>query len=152
MSAKFLTFPYNSRSVWSSYMKFWQQFEITDLHVCTKFWGNRWRDFGFRTRKPLRKFGAKNRLNQKRLKYGKKYFTRLYVVRYLFVPTNPLLAAMRSFSFFSSWTLYALLLNHKISKSNFCVKFLCCKRYFVSLNFFGDFSGNPPKNQFFERF
>ena len=33
---------------------------------------------------------AKNRLIQKRLKYGKKYFTWLYVLRYLFIQTNPL--------------------------------------------------------------
>ena len=39
-------------------------------------------------------------LAQKRLKYGKKYFTRLYVLRYPFIPTNPLLAAMSFFSFF----------------------------------------------------
>ena len=59
MSAKFQTFAHNSRMVWSSYMKFWQQFEINELHACTKFWGNRSRDFGFRTRKPPRKFGVK---------------------------------------------------------------------------------------------
>ena len=42
----------------------------------------------------------KTRLIQKRLKYGKKYFTRLYVLRYSFIPTNPLLAAKRFFLFF----------------------------------------------------
>ena len=70
-SAKFQTFAYNSRTVWSSYMKFGQQFEINDLYVCTKFRGNGSRDFGFRTRKPPRKFGVKTGLSQKRLKYGK---------------------------------------------------------------------------------
>ena len=100
-SAKFQTFAYNSRTVGSSYMKFWQQFEINELYVCTKFRGNRSHDFGFRTRKPPRKFGVKSGLSQKRLKYGKKYFIRLYVSRYLFIPTNPLLAAMRFISFFS---------------------------------------------------
>ena len=99
-SAKFQTFAYNSRTVWSSYMKFWQQFEINELYVCIKFRGNRSRDFGFRTRKPPQKFGVKNGLSQKRLKYGKKYFTQLYVLRYLFIPTNPRLAAMRFFFFF----------------------------------------------------
>ena len=74
-SAMFQTFAYNSRTVWSRFMKFWQQFEINKLYVCTKFRGNRSRDFGFRTRKPPRKFGVKNDLSQKRLKYGKKYFT-----------------------------------------------------------------------------
>ena len=100
-SAKFQTFAYNSRTVGSSYMKFGQQFEINELYVCTKFRGNRSRDFGFRTRKPPRKFGVKSGLSQKRLKYGKKYFIGLYVSRYPFIPTNPLLAAMRFISFFS---------------------------------------------------
>ena len=103
-SAKFQTFAYNSRTVGSSYIKFGQQFEINGLYICTKFRGNRSRDFGFRTRKPPRKFGVKSGLSQKRLKYGKKYFSWLYVSRYPFIPPNPLLAAMRfiSFFFFSS--------------------------------------------------
>ena len=67
-SAKFQTFAYNSRTVGSSNMKFWQQFEINELYVCTKFRGNRSRDFGFTTRKPPRKFGVKSGLSQKRLK------------------------------------------------------------------------------------
>ena len=57
--------------VWSSYMKFWQQFEIHKLYVCAKFQGNGSRDFGFRTRKPPRKFGVESSLIQKRLKHGK---------------------------------------------------------------------------------
>ena len=99
-SAKFQTFAYNSRTVWSNYMKFWQQLEINELRVCTKFRGNRTRDFSFRTRKTPCKFGVKSRLSQKRLKYGKKYFIWWYVLRYPFIPTNPLLAAMRFISFF----------------------------------------------------
>ena len=99
-SAKFQTFAYNSRTVESSNMKFGQQFEINELYVCTKFRGNRSRDFGFRTRKPPHKFGVKSGLSQKQLKYGKKYFIWLYVSRYPFIPTNPLLAAMRFISFF----------------------------------------------------
>ena len=99
-SAKFQTFAYNSRTVWSSYMKFGQQFEINELYACTQFWGNRSREFGSRTRKPPRKFGVKSGFSQKRLKYGKKYFIGLYVSRYPFIPTNPLLAAMRFISFF----------------------------------------------------
>ena len=99
-SAKFLTFAYNSKTVGSSYMKFGQQFEINELYVCTQFRGNRSRDFGFRTRKPPRKIGVKSGLSQKRLKYGKKYFIELYVSRYPFIPTNPLLATMRIISFF----------------------------------------------------
>ena len=41
------------------------------------------------------------RSHSKTAKYGKKYFTWLYVLRYPFIPTNPLLAAMRFISFFS---------------------------------------------------
>ena len=87
-SAKFQTFAYNSRRVDSSYMKFGQQFEINELYVCTKFRGNRSRDFGFRTRKPPRKLGVKNGLSQKWLKYGKKHFTRLYVLKAVNHPAN----------------------------------------------------------------
>ena len=36
-SAKFQTFAYNSRTVWSSHMKFKQRFEINELYVCTNF-------------------------------------------------------------------------------------------------------------------
>ena len=99
-SAKFQTFAYSSRTVGSSNIKFGQQFEINELYVCTKFRGNRSRDFGFRTRKPPRNFGVKSGLSQKRLKYGKKYFMGLYVSRYPFIPSNPLLAAMRFISSF----------------------------------------------------
>ena len=105
-SAKFQTFAYNSRTVGSSYMKFGKQFEIIELYVCTKFRGNRSRDFGFSTRKPPRKFGVKSGLSQKRLKYGKKYFIELYVSRYPFIPTKPLLAAMRFISFFFFFFLF----------------------------------------------
>ena len=99
-SATFQTFAYNSRTVESSCMKFGQQFEINELYVCTKLWSNRSRDFGFRTRKPPRKFDVKSGLSQKRHKYGKKYFIELYVSRHPFIPTNPCLAAMRFISFF----------------------------------------------------
>ena len=70
-SAKFRTFAYNSRTVWSSYMKFGQQFEINELYVCTQFRGNRLCDFGFRTRKPPRKFGVKSSLSQNGLSTAK---------------------------------------------------------------------------------
>ena len=39
-------------------------------------------------------------------KYGKKCFIWLYVLRYPFIPTNPLLAAMRFISFFSFYFLF----------------------------------------------
>ena len=153
-SAEFQTFAYNSRTVGSSYMKFWQQFDINELYVCTKFRVNTSRDFGFRTRKPPRKFGVKSGLSQKRLKYGKNYFIWLYVLRYPFIPTHPLLAAMRFFpvsSFFfpfcSSWFLYALLLNHKTSKSDFCVLLLSCKGNFFSRNFLGQLHREIPQNE-----
>ena len=65
-SAKFQTFAYNSRTIGSSNTKFGQEFEINELYVCTKFRDIRSRDFGFRTRKPLRKFGVKSGFSQKR--------------------------------------------------------------------------------------
>ena len=46
------------------------------------------------------KFGVKSRLSQKRLKYGKKYFTWLNAVRYPFILTNPLLATISFFALF----------------------------------------------------
>ena len=113
-SAKFQTFGYNSRTIGSSNMKFGQQFESNKLYVRTKFRGNRLRDFGFRTRKPPLKFGVKSGLSQKRLKYSKKYFIGLYVSRYPFIPTNPLLVTMR---FFFSYFFYFLFF------SNFCALF-----------------------------
>ena len=73
---------------WSSYMKFWQQFEIHKLFVGAKFQGNESRNFRFWTRKLLQKFGVKRGLIQKPLKYGKKYFTWLYVIRYSFISTD----------------------------------------------------------------
>ena len=110
----------------------------------------------------------KSGFSQKRLKYGKKYFIWLYVSRYPFIPTNPLLAAMRfiSFFFFFFFSFFFFFLpkfctlffsyNHKTWKSNFCVKLLSCKRNFFSRNFLGQLSREPPrngaqKNQFFER-
>ena len=58
-------------------MKFWEQFEVNELYVCTKYRGNKLPGLGFRMQKPHQKFGVKNGLIQKRLKYGKKYFTLL---------------------------------------------------------------------------
>ena len=62
-----------------------------------------------------------------------------YVLRYPFIPTNPLLAMMFFFFlFFAFLILCALfLLNHNTSKSKFCVKLFSCKRNFVSQNFLG---------------
>ena len=123
------------------------------MYVCTKFQGNRSRDFGFRTRKPPHKFGVKSGLSQKRLiKYGKKYFIRLYVLRYPFIPTNPLLAAMRFFLFFSVFFLFFFLnfvRSSSLKPQNieicFYVKLLSCKCNFVSRNFFGHFHRELPK-------
>ena len=63
--------------------------------------------------------------------------------------TNPNSATMRFISFFFL-IFYALLLNHKTSKSNFCVKLLSCKRNFFSRKFLGQLHREPPKNHFFE--
>ena len=115
-SAKFQTFAYNSRTVGPSYVKFGQQFEINELYVCTKFRGNRSRDFGFRTRKPARKFGVKSDFSQKRLKYDKKYFIGLYVSRYPIIPTNPLLAAMRFISLFFSFFFFLIFVRSSSPK------------------------------------
>ena len=135
-SVRFQTFAYNSRTLWSCFIKFRQQFEITELHVCTKFRG-----------KPPRGFGVKSGLIQKRPKYGKKYFTHLYVLGYPFIPINPLFVARRfCFLFFLR---KSLLLNHKTSNSNVCLKLLSCKRDFVNQNFFGRLPRDPPKNSMF---
>ena len=52
-------------------------------------------------------------------KYGKKYFTRLYISRYHFISTNPLLIAMSFFSFFFQNTvrLFYKRLNTKKKKT-----------------------------------
>ena len=52
-----------------------KQFEIKKMLVSTTFQSNRSHDFGFTTRNLPQKFGEKNSLTQKRLKYGKQYFT-----------------------------------------------------------------------------
>ena len=101
-SAKFQTFAYNSRTVGSSNIKFGHQFEINELYVCTKFQGNRSRDFGFRTRKPPRNFGVKSGLSQKRFKYGKKIFHRVVCLKIPFHPNQPTFGRnVRFISFFS---------------------------------------------------
>ena len=97
-SGKFQTYAYYSSTSWSSHMEFWQQFEVNELYICTKYRGNKLRDLGFRTQKPLQKFGVKYGLIQKRLNYGKKYFTLFYVLKYLFIPNN--LIARSFFIFF----------------------------------------------------
>ena len=124
------------------------------FYVYIKFHGNRLRDFGFGTRKPPRKFHLKSGFIQKRLKYGKKIFHMVESFKISFHPYQPTFGSeeQKIFSFFSlfflsflfffpvfsSWILNALLLlNHKTSKSNFCVKFLSCKRNFVSRKIFG---------------
>ena len=88
-NAKFQTFAYNSRTVWSSYMKFWQQLEINELYVCTKVGGNRSRDFGFRARKPPHKFGVKSGLNQKNGLSTAKVFHIVVCLKIPFHPNQP---------------------------------------------------------------
>ena len=159
-SAKFQTFAYNSRTIWSSCMKFWQQFEINEFYICIKFRGNRSRDLGFRTRKPPHKFGVKSGLRQKRLKYGKKYFLWLYVLRYTFIPTNPLLAAMRFCFFFFSFFFFLIFVHSSSPKpQNIEIYFLCRVAEVQTQLFLPKFFGATPpgipqngatKNQFFE--
>ena len=72
--------------VWSSYMKFWQQFEIHKLFVCAKFKAMSPITSGFGPETTL-KFCVKSGLIQKRLKYGKKYFTWLICRKILFIFT-----------------------------------------------------------------
>ena len=112
----FRLFAYNSRTVWSSFMKFWQQLEINELRVCTKFRGNRSCDFSFRTRKPPGKFGVKSSLSQKRLKYGKKHFIWWCVSRYPFIPNNPLLAAIRFIYLFFSFFFFLIFVRSSSPK------------------------------------
>ena len=56
--------------------------------------------FGFRTRKTAPKVCRKKPSQSKTAQVRQKYFRQLYVLRYLFIPTNPLLAAMCFFFFF----------------------------------------------------
>ena len=67
----------------------------------------------------------------------------------------PVLAVIRffSFAFFSFQILYALLLNHKTSKSNFCVKLVVeLPMQFCLPKIFGaTLPGIPQKNYFFGR-
>ena len=146
-SAKFQIFVYISRTARSSFMKFWQQFEISKLYACAKFRGNRSRDFSFKTRKSSPKFDLKSGLIQKQLKYGKKIFHVVISLTYPFIATNRPLAALR-FVFFFFVTLHALLLNRKPSKSNFCVKLLKGERNFASRILFGSLPQKPPKINF----
>ena len=155
-------------------MKYGQQFKITELCVCTEFRGNWSRDFGFRTRKPPRKFGLKSGLSQKRFKYGKKYFIWLYVSRYPFIPTNPLLAAMRLISFFFpffffyffffpffSFFFFLIFVRSSSPKPQIIEIQFLCKVVELQMQFFlpklfgatppGALQIGAPKNQFFER-
>ena len=68
---------------------------------------SRSRDIGIRAQKPPKKFSVKEVPFKK---HRKKYFTRLYVSRYPFIPNSPLLDAM-SFLPFSSKIKYAHFLN-----------------------------------------
>ena len=122
------------------FMKFGQQFEINKMFVCTTFGGNMSGEFGFRTPNPPRKFDEKACHIQKRHEHGKKYFILLYVLD-IFHPYQPSFGRDEFFVFLPK-SLYALLLNRKPSKSNFCVKLLSYKCSFVSLKFL---SHPPPR-------
>ena len=108
---------------------------------------------GFGTRKSFGRCGVKSGLIQKRLMFGKKYFTWLYILRYPFISVPTHFWPQWVFSFLN-WYAF-LLLNQKTSKSNFCVKLLSCKRNFVSQNFFEPLLQElhqnwVPRYQFFE--
>ena len=81
-SAKFQTFAYTVTQERFD-LATWIFDSSFEFYVCTKFLGNRSRDFGFRTRKPPRKFDVKSGLSQKRLYV---YFIGLHVLRYPFIP------------------------------------------------------------------
>ena len=151
-SAKFLTFAYNSRTVWHSYMKFGQQFEINELYVCTQFRGNRSRDFGFRTRKPPSKFGVKSGLSQKRLNYGKKYFIWLYVSRY-YHPNQPTFGCNEIYFFF--FFFFLIFVRSSSPKPQHIEIYFLCKVGELQMQFFlpkflgATPTGNPPKKSIF---
>ena len=98
-----------------------------------KFRGNRSCNSGFRTRQPPCKFGVKSDLSQKGLKYSKKYFIWLYVLRYPFIPTKPLLVATRFFfpvlflfcSFFSFFFFLNFVRSSSPKPQNIEIQFLC---------------------------
>ena len=123
---KFQTFAYNSRTVCFSYMKFWQQFEINELHVCAKFWGNMSRDFGFRTRKLPQKFGVKTGLIQKRHKYGK-IFHMVLCLKTPFHPHQPTIGCDEFFFFFVffSFFFFVNLVRSSSKPENIKIQFLC---------------------------
>ena len=132
--------------VWSSYMKFWQQFKIHKLFVCAKFQGNESCNFRFRTRKLPQKFGVKSGLIQNRLKYGQKYFTWLYVVRYPFIPTYTF-SRIEFFFFFCFLNfVHSFFLTKQHRYLIFCVNLLSCKCKFYLLKFFeASAPEHPPK-------
>ena len=130
-SAKFQTFAYTSRTVRFSYMK--------------------------RAKTPPRKFSVKSGLIQKRLKYGKKYFTR--ILKHPFIPTSPLLGAIKFFFFFSFFFPNLVHLSSpkpQHIKIEFLCKVVVLQTQFGLPKFFWvTLPGTPskwgPKNQFFER-
>ena len=90
-------------------MKFWQQFEINELYFCTKFRGNRSRNFGFKTRKPPRKFGVKavsvkNGLSTaKNISYGMSvlwYYKTFVCLKIPFHPNQPTFGRDKVYFFF----------------------------------------------------
>ena len=150
MIAKFQIFAYNSRTVWFSFMKFWQHFETNKLYVCTTFRGNWSRDFGFRTRKPPRRFGVESGLSQKWLEYGKIYFTWLYVLRHPFIPTNPLVTAMSFFFLFFFFFLPKFVRSSSPKPQHIEIQFLCKvvelqTPFFLPKVFGATPPGTPPK-------
>ena len=99
-------------------------------------------------KKPPRKDGVNSDLSQKRLEYGKKYFTWLYVLKYPFIPTNPLLAAM-SFFFHFSFFFLNLVCSFSPKPQNIEIYVLCkvieLQTLFFHPKLFGATTQKPPE-------
>ena len=126
------------------------------LQPCTKFRGKRSRDFGFRTRKLLRKLDVKSGLLQKWLKYGKKYFTPLFLIclKISFHPNQPSFGRDEVFLFFPFFTNLVRSSKPQNIKIQFLCKVVKLQTQFVSKIFWGRLRLKPPqngpqKNQFF---
>ena len=87
-------------------MKFCQQFEINELYVCTNFEAISQATLVLRSKNRPASLAKKAVSVKHGFKYGKQYFMRYYVLGYLFIPTNPLLAAMKFVSFFFLFFLF----------------------------------------------
>ena len=117
-SAKFQSFAYNSRAASSWFVP---KLEVIN-HVVN--------DFGFRTWKPPRKISVKSGVIKNGLCKEKIFhIVTVYALRYLFIPTNPLMAAM---SFF----LFIFLLRRNLSFVLCCPLVVCVLIVWLTLVLF----------------